>query len=399
MSRLRAVVVVGAGPAGAAAADALRGRGFDGTITMIGDEPYPPYARPALSKGVLAGRDPATSVLLPGGPDVDLRLGTRVTALDLAARRLRTAGGEPIPFDGLVVATGSRARRLDDGFDETVLRTLDDALRLRAELRAAGSLVVLGGGLLGMEVASVARDLGVAVTVVDLRPPLVAALGAWPAALLTRAARDRGVRVAVSPGGVRRLAADVVELADGSRLAADLVVTAIGDRPDVGWLAGSGLASRPRAGGLVVDSRCRAAAGVVGAGDVAVFPGLPGGARGRSPFWENARAQAQAAAHALLHGDDAPPYRPEPYHWTEAFGIALKVAGPLPVAGPPRVLRGSPETGSALLRWDGTGTAMAVNLRLPVARLRSVARSGDPAAPSIAASPTAAAPSPTGGTR
>jgi 3-phenylpropionate/trans-cinnamate dioxygenase ferredoxin reductase subunit len=364
-------VVVGASLAGVTAVDALRQRGFDGSIVLVGAEPHPPYSRPPLSKGVLKGTDSAGSVMLPAtGQDVEVRTGTPAVGLDLDTRRVTLAGGERLPFDHLLIATGCRARTLGDGTGEIVLRTLDDALALRDRLATAASVLVVGGGFLGMEIASAATDLGRDVTVVDVRPPLAAALGPCLAGLLTAAARERGVRIVVSPDGVRR-SGGAVELADGTRLGADLIVTAIGDVPNTEWLAGSGLDVR---GGVVVDDRCRAAPGVVAAGDVTAFPG-PGGAPRRMPHWDNAIAQARVAVEALLRGDQAPAHRPDPYYWTEAFGLAMKIAGPLPVTGKPEVLQGALADRSAVVRWTHAvrPTAVTVNHRLSVARLRRLA--------------------------
>jgi 3-phenylpropionate/trans-cinnamate dioxygenase ferredoxin reductase component len=354
----RHAVVVGASIAGVTAVDALRQRGFDGRITLVGDEPHRAYSRPALSKSVLTG---AGSVLLPPvGPDVEVLAGTRATGLDAAGRRILLDGAGRLPYDLLVIATGARARRFADDGGEVVLRGLDDALALRDRLAAARTVLVLGGGFLGMEVASAACDLGRAVTVVDVRPPL-AALGPWLAGRFTDAARARGVRLVTAPEGVRRLDDSTAELGSGARLEADLVVTAIGDRPNVEWLAGSGIPVRD---GVVVDTRCRVNDRVVAAGDVAVVGRLR-----RTPHWDAALCQARAAVDALLLGDAATPYRPDPYYWTEAFGLTAKIAGPLPVAGPP-----SPVEGSALLRWPEGPTVAAINHRISVGKLRRLAR-------------------------
>uniref|UniRef100_A0AAU1ZRI2 FAD-dependent oxidoreductase n=1 Tax=Streptomyces sp. NBC_00093 TaxID=2975649 RepID=A0AAU1ZRI2_9ACTN len=363
-------VVVGGSLAGVTAVDELRRQGWDGAITLVGDEPREAYTRPPLSKGVLKGTEDAASVALPAlGGDVDVLTGTRATGLDLDARRVRVEGGEEIPYDRLVIATGARARTL--GEHGLVLRTLDDALRLRAELARARSLLVIGGGFLGMEIASVAAGLGLDVTVVDLQAPFVATLGPYLAGLFERAAREHGVRTVVSPSGVTPMPYGA-QLADGRRLEADLVVAAVGCRPNIEWLEGSGLSLL---GGVVVDEHCRAGApDVVAVGDVAAFPTGDGRFR-RTPHWDSAIGQARAGAAALLHGDGAPPYTPQPYFWTEAFGLAVKLAGTLPAAGEPTVLKGSLSDLSALLRWDHASrpVAAALNHRIPVARLRALA--------------------------
>lgn len=377
MSAPRAVVV-GGSLAGVTAVDELRRQGWDGPVTLVGDEPLAAYTRPPLSKGVLKGTEDPGSVLLPGiAPgDAEVLTGTRATAVDLDARRVRVEDGDgdtyDLPYDRLVIATGARARTFGHP-GERVLRTLDDALRLRAELGRATSLLVIGGGFLGMEIASVAAELGLSVTVVDVRPPFVATLGTYLAGLFERAARGRGIRMVVAPEGVTPTPYGARLGGGGGRLEADLVVTAIGCRAATEWLAGSGLTLLD---GVVVDERCRAGApDIVAVGDVAAFPTGDGRFR-RTPHWDSAVGQARAGVAALLHGDAAPPYVPRPYFWTEAFGLAVKLAGTLPATGEPTVLKGSPEDLSALLRWDddpARPVAAALNHRIPVARLRALA--------------------------
>jgi NADPH-dependent 2,4-dienoyl-CoA reductase/sulfur reductase-like enzyme len=279
----------------------------------------------------------------------------------------------PVPYDGLVIATGGRARRLGrPGQDERVLRTHGDCARLRGDLAAASSVLIVGGGFLGMEIASTARGLGKDVTLVDLVPPLDRLLGPAVAGHVRSVAERAGVRIVVTDGGVRLLGAPTptgVELAGGTRLEADLVVSAVGDVPNVEWLAGSGVRLD---GGVVVDRHCRVAPGVVAAGDVAV---LADGDRTptRSPHWTNAVEQARAAVRTLLHGEAAGPYRPSRYCWTEQFGLDLKVVGDLHPQGEPAVLDGSLAAGAALLAWpDATAplTVVAVNHPTPPATLK-----------------------------
>jgi NADPH-dependent 2,4-dienoyl-CoA reductase/sulfur reductase-like enzyme len=362
-------LVVGGSLAGVTAVDELRRQGWDGAITLVGEEPRAAYARPPLSKEVLKGTEDADSVALPQlGADIEVLTGIRATGLDPDARLVRVEGGTEIPYDKLVIATGARARVL--GEHGLVLRTLDDALRLRAELAKSPSVLVIGGGFLGMEIASVAAELGLEVTVVDVQAPFVTTLGPFLAGLFERAMRERGVRTVMCPDGVTPTPYGA-QLADGSRLEADLVVTAVGCRPNTEWLEGSGLALL---GGAVVDERCRTGApDVVAVGDVAAFPTGDGRFR-RTPHWDAAIGQARAGVAALLRGDAAPPYTPQPYFWTEAFGLAVKLAGTLPAAGEPAVLKGSLADRSALLRWEHPDrpVAAALNHRIPVGRLRAL---------------------------
>ncbi|MEU6352327.1 FAD-dependent oxidoreductase [Streptomyces sp. NPDC047072] len=363
-------VVVGGSLAGVTAVDELRRQGWDGAITLVGDEGQAAYARPPLSKGVLKGTDDAESVALPRlGADIEVLTGARATRLDPDARLVHVEGGTELPYDKLVIATGARARTL--GEHGLVLRTLDDALRLRAQLAVSRSVLVIGGGFLGMEIASVAAGLGLDVTVVDVRAPFVTTLGPFLAGLFERATREHGVRTVVCPDGVTPTAYGA-RLADGSRLEADLVVTAVGCRPNSEWLHGSGLTLL---GGVVVDERCRAGSpDIVAVGDVAALPTGDGRFR-RTPHWDAAIGQARAGVAALLHGDAAPQYTPRPYFWTEAFGLAVKLAGTLPATGEPTVLKGSLADRSALLRWDHPDrpVAAALNHRIPVGRLRALA--------------------------
>lgn len=379
---LRRIVVVGGSAAGATVAGALRRLGHTGPLTLVGAEPHPPYSRPALSKGVLTGADdPSTILLAPLPADVAQRAGAAAVALDHERREVLLDDGERIGYDGLVLATGARAATLSDigsadpGAVETVLRDLDDARALAARLATRPRVLVVGGGILGTEVASACVGAGCEVTVVGRDAPLLPQLGPHLADLVVAAARRHGVRFAHHEGGVRLRGsgpATTVDLADGRRFEADLVITAIGCRPNVEWLAGSGLLPARHRGGLAVDDRCRLVPGVVAAGDVAAFPG-PTGHR-RSPLWTSAIEQAGTAAAALL-GADTAPLVPRPYFWTEQFGLALKVCGALPVAGPPAVVDGDPDVGGALLRWPGT-TAVSINQRVPIARLRALALAG-----------------------
>lgn len=369
------IVVVGGSIAGATAASALRTAGWTGELTLIGDERAVPYSRVPLSKGVLAGTqtlDSAGLAALPG--DVDVRLGREAVGLRADLREVLLADGSTIAYDGLVIATGARARRLarPGQRGELVVRTLQDAAAIAERVPSAASAIVVGGGFLGMEVASTLRHHGVRVTVVARSRPLQRVLGPWLAAYLGRAAEEAGVRVVVSAGAeLDGEPVSGVRLSDGRLLTADLVVSAAGDLPNTEWLDGSGLTI---ADGIVVDDRCRAAPAIVAAGDVVSRQASPGVFR-RTPHWSNAVAQARAAAATLLD-PEAPAYVPDHYFWTEQFGLDVKIAGEPPLAGEPEVLDGDPARREVLLRWaeDGSTIAVvAVNYRIPAARLRAMA--------------------------
>ncbi|WP_035741940.1 NAD(P)/FAD-dependent oxidoreductase [Arthrobacter sp. MA-N2] len=390
---MRRIVVVGNGIAGLTACDSLRSAGFDGELTVVGAERHHPYSRPALSKALLHGVDgvgadgnsegalQAHELPEPGHEAREL-LGVSAAGLDVDARLVHLDGGDDLPYDGLVIASGSRARRLTAGVQgnsssrELTLRTIEDAILLRERLASRPSVVVVGGGPLGMEVASGCLHVGCEVTLVSDAKPLSRQLGDHLSDMFTSAAIRRGLRV-VAGGQARLLDDDAgtrVVLADGSELRADLVVTAIGDEPNVGWLAGSQLLTD---GSLRVDSRGRLRPDIVAAGDVAFFPTRYGVQR--VPLWTSAIDQAKNAALGLLQGEAAPEFTFQPYFWTEGFGLSLKAVGFTPVVGTPDYCEPGDGGDSVLLRWqndDGFGTAAAVNYRIPIPKLRRLADVG-----------------------
>ena len=259
-----AVAIVGASLAGLSAARALRAQSYDGRIVVIGDERHAPYDRPPLSKEFLADtcsqEDVALGTAADEALDLDWRLGSTAVGLHRGTRSVRLADGSEVRADGVVLATGARARRLP-GTESLagvhVLRSLDDAVTLSADLLAAEHLVVIEAGFIGAEVASTARALGVQVTVVEAQPvPLAGPLGAEMGAVCAELHADHGTRL-LSGTGVARLVGSnrvqAVELADGRRLPADVVVVGIGAAPNVEWLADSCVALDH---GVLTDERC-----------------------------------------------------------------------------------------------------------------------------------------------
>lgn len=369
---LERVVVVGNGIAGLTAADTLREAGFDGELTIVGDEPHPAYSRPALSKALLLdGDDMSSHELPPAGHGATELLGVRATGLRLDRRLVTLDDGTALPYDRVVLATGSRARRLSGLPEELTLRGLDDAMSLRSRLAGRPSVIVVGGGPLGMEIASGCLAAGCRVTLVSQGAPLAVQLGSYLAGVFVRAALDLGLTV-VETGSARierREGSAQVVLDDGTVLEADTLVSAVGDIPNTEWLAGTGLTSKE--GAVPVDSRGLVRPDVAAVGDLAAFP-TPYGLR-RVPFWSSAIEQAKVAARALVRGDDAPPLRFQPYFWTEQFGLSLKAVGYLPLEGEPTYTDGGPGGGPALMHWsqeDGTGVAAALNYRIAIPRLR-----------------------------
>ena len=370
------IVVVGNGIAGLTSADALREAGFAGELVIVGDEQCAAYSRPALSKALLAPAADLTAHHLPspthGATEI---LGFAATGLDPERRLVSLADGSSLSYEGLVIATGSRARRLTRSADELTLRGIDDAIRLRGLITAKPSMLVVGGGPLGMEIASGCIGSGCPVTLVSLGAPLIRQLGPHLAGVFATAAMERGLRIVTSGAVSVELADGVARVIDGDGALheADVLVSAVGDVPNVEWLAGSGLVDEAGPGGVLrVDERGLLRSDIAAAGDVAAFPSSHGVRR--VPLWSSAIEQAKVAARALLHGADAPPLRFQPYFWTDAFELSLKAVGPLPVTGEPEYVDGAPG-GSALMRWqheDNTGTAVALNYHIPIPRLRKV---------------------------
>ncbi|MEV7890116.1 NAD(P)/FAD-dependent oxidoreductase [Streptomyces sp. NPDC002817] len=322
------IVVVGASAAGLAAAETLRREGYDGPLTLVGDEPLAPYDRPPLSKQVLSGewrperldlRAPADLTAL----GLDLRLGVRATGLDLTERTVRLADGSTVPYDGLILATGVRPRRLP-GEGAHVLRTLDDALTLRDRLGPGLRLVVVGAGFLGAEAAAVAWRLGAEVTLLEPAPvPLAHAVGTEVGRVLSQAHLDRGVdlRCGVT---VTEVTEDGVRLASGEVVEADEVLVAVGSLPNTEWLEGSGLAVGD---GVICDEYCEAARNVYAAGDVARWYNPLFGTSMRIEHRTNAAEQGMAAARNLLDPEARKPFAPVPYFWSDQYDMKIQAYG------------------------------------------------------------------------
>ncbi|MEU5209272.1 FAD-dependent oxidoreductase [Streptomyces sp. NPDC020742] len=392
MASLDHIVVVGASAAGLAAADTLRLEGFDGRLTLVGDELWLPYDRTPLSRHVLAGTcAPHRTSLRPEADlqrlRLSLRLGCRATGLDPVARTVALPDGERLRYDGLLIATGLRPRRLPFGHDLAgvqVLRTLDDALALRAELLTGPRVVVVGAGLLGTEIAATARGLGLDVTLVDARTaPLERHLGGFVGALVADLHRGHGVRLRLGRrltgvAGARGRVTGVV-LDDGSRLDAEVVVVAIGSVPATDWLAGSGI---PLGDGVLCDPTCRVTPRIGAAGDVASWPHPFTGGRIRLELRTNATLQAITAARNLLAGPaGATAYAPVPFGWTDQYDTRIQFHGWSPAGATVEVVDGAVRARSFVaLHRAGGRVVGAVGWNSPRALLRYVSRIDLPAA-------------------
>ncbi|MGH3311033.1 MAG: NAD(P)/FAD-dependent oxidoreductase [Streptomyces sp.] len=331
------VVIVGASLAGLCTAEALRANGYDGPVTLVGDEKVMPYDRPPLSKQVLSGAwQPERTALRSNDAlaslDVEFRMGERARMLDPVTKTVELTGGTCLPYDALVVATGATPRSLLcaqplEGVHR--LRTLEEALALRDALDERPRVAIVGGGFVGAEVAAEARRRDLPVTLIEALPaPLSRGLGERMGELCARLHVRNGVRVLCGRSvtgfdGATRV--ERVRLDDGSSVDADLVVVGIGATPAVGWLAGSEIDLDD---GVLCDAYCRTSIpDVYAAGDVARWfhPGY--GRHVRLEHWTNAREQAAVVARNMLRPQLPVEYAPVPYVWSDQYGARIQVAG------------------------------------------------------------------------
>ncbi|HEY8466893.1 MAG TPA: FAD-dependent oxidoreductase [Solirubrobacterales bacterium] len=365
---MRRLVIVGASLAGLRAAQAARRAGHDGPLTVVGAEEHLPYTRPPLSKEILAGeQEPESCALACDDLDVEWRLGTEATALDPERRTLTLADGEELPYDRLLIATGARAREwpgpggdLDGLF---VLRDFDDALALKEALAARPKLAVVGGGFVGCEVAASARKLGIEVTMIDVAPQPMPALGPELGARCAEMHRAHGVELRMGVGvegfeGEGRL--EAVRLADGSRVEADAAVVALGAVPNTEWLRGSGLELNP---GVVCDATLAAkgAEDVFAAGDAAAWPHpMADGEVVRIEHWTNAAEQgAHAARNILCEAAEREPYEAVPYFWSDQYDTKIQAAGLMARAERTVVLEADPDAGKLVAAGVRGGRVVA----------------------------------------
>ncbi|QBD78648.1 FAD-dependent oxidoreductase [Ktedonosporobacter rubrisoli] len=375
------IVIVGASLAGLHAAETLRAEGFVGQLTMIGDEPYAPYDRPPLSKQVLTGWVSAEHTTLPclqNLGDVEWRLGVAASRLDLKTRRVYLADGQSVDFERLLIATGVRARPWPDEAEAAldgvfVLRTCQDAQRLQQRLgNGPRRVLVIGVGFTGSEIASVCRELGLAVTVTERsEAPLMGALGGEIGAVAASLQRQHGVdllcatTVTALEGDAQRRVRRA-HLSYGRTLDVDVVVAALGAVRNTEWLRGSGLAAGQL--GVTCDAGCRAfdINGIVTdnifvAGDVARFPHpLYGYQLIALEHWGNAVAQAEVAAHNMLSsGTERRPHLSVPAFWSAQFGVNIKSVGLPPFADEVVIMQGAVERHRFVAAYGYQGRTVA----------------------------------------
>lgn len=327
----RRVVVAGAGMAGVQTAAALRERGFTGAVTLIGAEPHQPYDRPPLSKAVLLGTAESSAFDVDFEElGIELRLGCEVTGLRAGDHELDTEAG-PVPYDVLVIATGAEPLRLPgaEGVPGVhLLRTLDDAVRLRPVLAERHDIVVVGAGWIGAEFATAAREAGCAVTVVEAEErPLADVLPAEVTAPMTAWYAEAGVTLRTH-ARVERVEPGAVLLDDGTRLPAGAVVVGIGARPATAWLARSGIALGPHGEVLADEYLAASLPDVYAVGDCASFPSARYGERLLVHHWDNALQGPRTVAANIVGGpEEREVYDPVPYFWSEQFGRFVQYAG------------------------------------------------------------------------
>jgi NADPH-dependent 2,4-dienoyl-CoA reductase/sulfur reductase-like enzyme len=342
------VLVVGAGLGGIRTVEQLRRAGYAGQISLVGEEVYPPYDRPPLSKQLLAGVWELDELILKDDDaltelDVCLYLGQPAVAL--RPGEVELVDGSVLAADTIVLATGLQACRLPGQPDNMhELRTVDDALALREVLSKAATLLVVGAGFIGAEVASTAIDKGIRVTMVEAAPvPMLRGLGAEVGVLAARLLREGGVdlRTGVALTGFVEVSGEgvAVELADGSRIEADLALAGIGGRPSVDWLVGTGL---DLANGISCDAQGRVLGleGVWAVGDASAWDYPEKGGRHRHEHWTSTTDQAAIVARAIMGAEAPPPAIP--YLWSDQFGLKIQMIG-------------RPDLADAILPLNGDG--------------------------------------------
>ena len=326
------VLIVGGGLSAQRAAETLRRRGYEAPVRIVCGEPLAPYDRPPLSKRVLAGEVGDESVAFRPRDwyrdnEVELVLGDPAVALDPVAHRVKLESGDRLPYDRLLIATGGAARRLPFLAHPNVhvLRGVADARRLRAGLLPGARLAIVGAGFIGQEVAATARGLGVEVTLIEALPtPLAPILGERIGSWFADLHREEGVVVRLGAALADVRGGEEVEeliLADGERIACDLVLVGIGTVPATGWLAEHGFAD-----GVPVDAAGRTRLpDVFAAGDAVLSPDPSSGAHRRTEHWEAAAWQGAAVAKAMLGEESGPP--PPATFWSDQFGLRVQCIG------------------------------------------------------------------------
>ncbi|HEY4920379.1 MAG TPA: FAD-dependent oxidoreductase [Xanthobacteraceae bacterium] len=396
MSEARRIVVIGGGPAGVFAAIGAKKQDPAAAVTLLSDEACEPYEKPPLSKAVLLGKAAPHDAPIAGaqglaGHGVALRLNATCTAIDRAARAVALADGSRITYDALVFATGSFVREvapLPLGMPRVhYLRTEAQARALAAELAPSQHLAVVGGGLIGLEVAASAAALGVRVTVIEALPRILARVcdeetGERIAAEHRRRGVDLRVGTAVAGAAVAPDGRIAIETGDGETLTADIVVVGIGATPDDRVAAAAGIRCD---NGIVVDEYCRTShPAIFAAGDVVRFPGPHGPVRLED--WRHAQDQGTVAGRNAADGRDI--YRSVPSFWSEQYDLYIQGLG-WPAPNAPRVRRQL--AGKSMLGFETDGSritaALGINSQRDIATVRRLIERRIPVDPAALADP------------
>ena len=331
----KGMVIVGAGECGGRAALALRDLGFDGPVTLVGDEPHLPYERPPLSKDAMAGEAPEIKAIASDEVLAERSIrhihSVQAVAIDRAAHVVRLSEDSVLPYDKLLLATGSVPRKLPMpalGARCVYLRTFNDALAIRAHLSAGNRIAIVGGGFIGLELAAAARRLGAAVTVIEAQPRiLMRGVPAEIAKIIQAAHEAEGVKI-LCGDGIAAIADDGakvrIALAGGQDIVADLAVIGIGAVPVTGLAAEAGLAID---NGIAVDAELRTSdPDIFAAGVCCSFPlAVYGGRRVRLKAWRNAQEQGALAARNMLGAGEA--HAAVPWFWSDQYGLTLQISG------------------------------------------------------------------------
>ena len=328
------MLIVGAGECGARAALTLRERGYDGPVTLVGDEPHLPYERPPLSKEAMTGEASAIKAIASDEQLAERSIrhihSVRAIAIDRAANTVQLSDGTSLPYEKLLLATGSVPRKLPIpglGRRCVYLRTFNDALAIRAHFGAGNRVAIIGGGFIGLELAAAARKLGAIVTVIEAQPRiLMRGVPAEIAEIIRKAHEAEGVKVLTGQGitSVADNGAVRITLADGHEIIADLAVIGIGAVPVTALAAEAGLTID---NGIAVDEQLRTAdPDILAAGDCCSFPlAVYDGRRVRLEAWRNAQEQGALAAKNMLGAGEA--HAAVPWFWSDQYGLTLQIAG------------------------------------------------------------------------
>jgi 3-phenylpropionate/trans-cinnamate dioxygenase ferredoxin reductase subunit len=363
MSADRTFVIVGAGLAGAKAAETLRGEGFEGKVLLIGSETERPYERPPLSKGLLLGTSGRDEPFVHeeswyAGNNVELRTGVTVIEVDPAAHTVRTGDGDTIGYDKLLLVTGATPRTIPvQGVERALtLRTYADSDRIARQVHEGTRLVVIGAGWIGLEVAAAARERGAQVTVVESASlPLQRVLGDQMASVFAKIHREHGVDFRFD-ARIEEITADRVRLAGGEELDADEVILAVGVAPNAGLATDAGLAVD---NGVLVDSHLRTSdPDIFAAGDIAAVDHPLLHTRVRVEHWANALNGGPVAARSMLGQDAEQDFLP--YFFTDQYDLGMEYAGWVaPDAKPEVVVRGDLDAREFVAFWTQDGKVLA----------------------------------------